>query len=155
MPNKTQQVHVEYRSTSFLRHMFHRHDKDCCWIFTARIYAMNASVYSAFRIIASFCHCNDTSWKGKEDCFPVWNADQIASSAFICLQERIVWRENQDSSTRKTHIFDIRRVCTRRGATVFWCEKDTLQNFLLWIIVNDMETPFEFLPKFVTALEVS
>jgi hypothetical protein len=81
--------------------------------FITRIYAENVSVYSAFCVISSFCHCKDTSWKRKEDRFPVWNVDKIASITYSYVWGSVLYgeREKQHSWTRKAYSLDIRPVC--------------------------------------------
>jgi hypothetical protein len=100
--------------------------------FTARVYAMNASVYSAFCVMASFCHCDDTCWKGEEGCFPVWNADKIASStslmsaAAYCMEIDAGFFDPKSSEIRHSA-----SMYGRRCNSVFDARRDTLPKFPL------------------------
>jgi hypothetical protein len=67
--------------------------------FTTIIHAVNVFVERSVSWKV-FCHCNDTSSKAKEDCFPVWNADKIDSITYSYdCRSRILRRKKHTVST--------------------------------------------------------
>jgi len=101
-------------------------------------------------LISSFCHCKDTSWKGKEDCFPVWNVDKIASSKFSYVCSSVLYWERERERERESILRLENRTVSIFVETVQYRRSVTrvrgtqLPKFWLRNITNYLETCWNF-----------